>query len=101
MQMKNRVTKIGDYSCCAIARLMISTYKPADRRTPPVSPFEPIGTRFHGINAPRGTIKPAKYAFDYGLQLHGSCTIDASALSLELALAIFESCRSPAGNDAG
>lgn len=27
MRMKNRMTKIADYSCCAIARLMISMYK--------------------------------------------------------------------------
>ena len=33
MQMKNRVTKIGDYSCCAIARLMISTYNKTGERT--------------------------------------------------------------------
>ena len=32
MQIKNRVTKIGDYSCCAIARLMISTYNRAGER---------------------------------------------------------------------
>lgn len=37
MQIKNRMTKIGDYGCCAIAHLMISTYTPETHGYPAVS----------------------------------------------------------------
>lgn len=38
--MKNRVTKIADYSCCAIARLMISMYKTSWGDTPRFQVFD-------------------------------------------------------------